>query len=131
MQKKNIPRKNFMKGKLICNSRGKPSAHHSSTREAVFDHVYMHLVLSNYLTPTRLCNLNSCYMLHNYFCKMIKQINLNLVYNLFKYDLNYATQEEIPFKRSMQYLFLALVHKFHVPSMIRLLKGNHTAMCRN
>lgn len=31
----------------------------------------------------------------------------------------------------MQYLFLALMHRLHVPSMIRSLKGNHTAMHRN
>ena len=36
---------------------------------------------------------------------MINHIDLNLIYDLFEYDLNYAKQEEIPFKRSMQYLF--------------------------
>ena len=31
----------------------------------------------------------------------------------------------------MQCLFLALVHKLHMPSMIRSLKGNHTSMHRD
>lgn len=81
-----------MKGKLICNFRGKPSAHHSFTSEAVFDHVYLHLVLSDYLAPIDLKNLNACSMLYAHLCKMINKINLNLVYDLFEYDLNYAKQ---------------------------------------
>ena len=124
-------RKHPLKGELICKSRGKPSAHHSCTSEAVFDHVYLHLVLSDYLSTTELQNLNACNMLYEHLCKMMNHINLNLVYDLFDYDLDYMKQEEIPFKRSMQYLFLALVHKLHVPSMIRSLKGNHTAIHRD
>ena len=120
-----------MKGKPTCNSRGKLSTHYSFTSKAVFDHVYLHLVLSDYLLLTELHNLNSCNMLYKHLCKIINKLNFNLVYDLFEYDLNYATEEEIPFKRSMQCLFLALVHKLCVPSMIRLLKGNHTAMYRN
>jgi len=53
------------------------------------------------------------------------------VYDLFEYDRDYASQEEIPFKRSMQFLFLALIHKLQVPAVIRSLKGNYTALYRN
>ena len=51
-----------------------------------------------------------------------------LVYDLFEYDKDYASQEEIPFKRSMQFLFLALIHKLQMPAVIRSLKGNHAAL---
>ena len=70
-------------------------------------------------------------MFYEHLHKMINSINLNLVYNLFEYDLNYAKQEEIPFKRSMQYLLLVLICKLHVWNLIRSLKGKHTAMYRN
>ena len=53
------------------------------------------------------------------------------VYDLFEYDKDYASQEEIPFKRSMQFLFLALIHKLQMPAVIRSLKGNHTALHRD
>lgn len=96
---------NWMKGEIICNSRGKPSSHHSFTSEAAFECVYLHLVLSGYLSVADLKNLNSCNMLYEHLCKMINHIDLNLIYDLFKYDLNCAKQEEIPFKRSVQYLF--------------------------
>ena len=53
------------------------------------------------------------------------------IYDLFEYNSNYASQEEIPFKRFIQFLFLGLIHKLQMPAVIRSIKGNHTTLYRN
>ena len=58
--------------------------------------------------------------------KMIRKIKLEYIYNLFEYDIDYSTQEAIPVERKLQYLFLALIHKLHIPNIVRSLKGNQT-----
>ena len=63
-------------------------------------------------------------------CKMIKHMEPKYIYHLFEYDKNYASQEEIPFNRSLQFLFLALIHKLQMPAVIRFLKENYTALYR-
>ena len=88
-------------GKLIAQSRGKPSSQHSFTSEVVFEHIYLHLVLSDYLAREELVHLNSSHMLLEHMCKMIRHMKPKLVYDLFEYDKDYASQEDIPFKRSM------------------------------
>ena len=70
-------------------------------------------------------------MLFEHVCKMIRHVKPKHTCDLFEYDRDYASQEEILFKRSMQFLFLALVHKLKMPAVIRSLKGNHTALCRD
>ena len=62
---------------------------------------------------------------------MLSKINLTYIYDLFDYDINYSKQTVIPPKRKLQYLFLALMHRLHIPSMIRSLKGNQTAAFRD
>ena len=59
---------------------------------------------------------------------MIKSIKLDYIYNLFEYDLNYVSQVTIPL---LQYLLLVIIHKLHILSMIRLLRGNYTAVFRD
>ena len=53
------------------------------------------------------------------------------IYELFEHDKDYASQEAIPFKRKMQFLFLALMNRLQVPAVIRSLKGNHNALHRD
>ena len=57
-------------------------------------------------------------------------MNLNIVCKLFQYDPHYASQESIPTERRLQFLFLAIIHRLHVPSIIRSLTGNYTATYR-
>jgi hypothetical protein len=118
-------------GKLAAVKRGRPSKNHSFTSEATFDQVYIHLVISDYLDNSSLANLNACNMLFAHLCKMMSKLKLDYIYDLFDYDRNYAKQEQIPLYRNLQYLFLAIIHRMHVPSMIRSLKGNQTAEYRN
>ena len=122
---------NPVKGELIVQQRGRPSKHHSFTSEATFDQIYFHLIISDYLDTTSLQTLNKCHVLFAHLCKMLRKIKLDYVYDLFADDKDYATQTFIPLKRRLQYLFLAMLHRMHLPSMIRSLKGNHTAMYRD
>lgn len=70
-------------------------------------------------------------MLFEHMCKMIHYIDLSYVQKLMEYDLEYAQQVQIPQKRTLQFLFLALIHKLHLTNMIRSLNGNYTAKYRN
>ena len=62
---------------------------------------------------------------------MLHYMNLNVVCKLFQYDQNYASQESMPTERRLQFLFLARIHRLHVPSIIRSLTGNYTATYRD
>ena len=53
------------------------------------------------------------------------------IYDLFEYNRDYASQEEILFKISKRFPFLALIHKLQMPAVIRFLKGNYTALYRD
>ena len=48
----------LIKGKLIAKARGKPCADHSFTNEVVFEHTFLHLILSDYLDAEDLARLN-------------------------------------------------------------------------
>ena len=61
---------------------------------------------------------------------MIQYIKSKLIYKLFKHDLNYNLQESIPLERKLQYLFLVLIHKLQICTVIKFLNGNQTAIFR-
>ena len=58
---------------------------------------------------------------------MLHYMNLNIVYKLFQYNTNYASQEIISTERRLQFLFLTIIHQLHVLSNIHSLPGNYTA----
>ena len=120
-----------IKGKLTTSALGAPSQDHTFTDDSVFDHVYLHVILSDFLLPKELNALNSCHPSFHHFYHMLHHINLNVVYKLFQYDPTYASQESIPTERRIQFLFLAIIHRLHVPSIIRSLPGNYTASYRD
>ena len=62
---------------------------------------------------------------------MLYCMNLDVACKLFQYDPNYASQESMPTERRLQFLFLAIIHRLHVPSIIRSLTGNYTAAYRD
>jgi len=117
--------------KLIAVKRGWPLKDHSFTSKATFEQIYIHLLISDYLNKSLLANLNAYNMLFAHLYKMISKIKLDYIYDLFDYNRNYAQQEQIPLYRNLQYLFLAIIHRMHVLSMIRSLKGNHIAEYRD
>ena len=112
-------------------ARGKPSAYYSFTSEVVFEYIYLHLILLNYLDTEDLAILNYLNILFEHMCKMIKRMKPYCVYEIFEHDKNYVSQEEIPFKRKMQFPFLALINRLKIPAVIRSLRGNHNALHRN
>ena len=91
----------------------------------------MHLILSDFLGKEDLARLNSLNALFEHMCKMIKHMKPQHICELFEHDKNYASQEKIPFKRRMQFLFLALINKLQMPEVIRSLKVNYNALLKN
>ena len=55
----------------------------------------MHLVLNSFLDNKNFKVFNSCNMILKYFYKTIKEIKLDCICTLFKYDLDYNSQEVI------------------------------------
>ena len=130
-KEKHYATKHRIKGELVTQPYGRPSKNYSFCSDVTFELVYLHLVLSSFLSDSDLNSLNQCYPLFGHLCNIISKIKLSYIYDLFEYDLNYKEQSAIPPKRKLQYLFLALMHRLHIPSMIRSLKGNQTTAFRD
>ena len=120
-----------IKGKLTTSALGTPSQDHTFTDVSVFEHIYLHLILSDFLLPKEINALNSCNPSFHHFYHMLHYMNLNVVHKLFQCDPNHAPQEITPTERRLQFLFLAIIHRLHVPSIIRSLPGNYTATYRD
>jgi len=88
------------------------------------------LVISDYLDTEDLLKLNSLNILFVYMYRIIKYIKPQYIYELFEYNKDYASQKEMPFKRKMQFLFLALINRLQIPAVIRSLKENYTILHR-
>ena len=97
----------------------------------VFKHIYLYLILLDYLKAEDLRNLNLLNILFKHIFKLINYIKLQYIYELFEYNIKYTLKEKIPFKRKMQFLFLALINRLQMPAVIRSLKGNYTTLHRN
>ena len=130
-KEKTYATKHRIKGELVTQPRGRSSKNYSFYSDITFEQVFLHLVLSSYLTTTDLESLNQCHPLFAHLCTMLSKINLTYIYDLFEYDINYSKQIVIPSKRKLQYLFLALMHRLHIPTMTWSLKGNHTVAFRD
>ena len=62
---------------------------------------------------------------------MIRHIKLEHFCDLLEYDKSYAQQNSILLKRQFQHVFLALIYRLHMLSMVRYRKGNQTALFRD
>ena len=119
------------KGKLISIARGKPSLRHSFYNDPVFEHVFIHVILSDYIPPIDLKHLLDVHPLFCHLHKMMSIIDISQIYSLFTPNPHYASQTSIPPIRRIQFLFLAIIHKLDLPSVIRSLPGNYNALHRH
>ena len=87
--------------------------------------------MSDVLNASDTRALTCCHPLFAHLTKMMEKVNLSLVFDLFGDDPNCASQSAIPAQRRLQFLFLALIHKLHMPSLVRSLTGNYTASFRD
>ena len=62
------------KGKLTASALSSPSLNHMMTDDAVFEHMHLHLVLSDFLYPHEIENLNTCNILFNHFHAILHQM---------------------------------------------------------
>jgi hypothetical protein len=56
-----------IKGKLTTSALGAPSQDHTFTDDSVFKHIYLHLILSDFLLPNEIKALNTCHACLNHF----------------------------------------------------------------
>ena len=72
-----------IKSKLTTSALGTPSQDHTFTDDSVFEHIYLHLILSDFLLPKEINALNSCNRSFHHFYHMLHHMNLNIVCKLF------------------------------------------------
>ena len=87
--------------------------------------MHVHLIMSDFLDALSLAQLSKYYTIFKYFCKIISKIKFDCICNLFKHDELHAIQECILVKCRLQCLFLVIIDRLHIPSMIKSLKGNN------
>ena len=77
-------------GKLITVKCGWLSNNHFFVNEATFEQMCIYLVIFDYLDKLSLNNLSTCNILFVHLCKMMRKMKLEHIYDLFKYNHNYA-----------------------------------------
>ena len=118
-------------GNLILSALGSPSLDHILTCDAVFEHTYLCLILSNYLSIMDVENLNKTSKALPHFHRILLRAEPNIVCNLFQYDPACAHQLSMPIECRLKFLFLVVMRTLYVPSIVNSLIGNCTASCRD
>ena len=62
---------------------------------------------------------------------MLSHAEPKTVFKLFQDDPYYASKTSIPIESRLQFLFLEVAHRLHVPSITSSLVGNCTSSCRH
>jgi len=105
---------------------GKPSIHHSFTREADFNNILLPLFKSQYLDSS---SLSSLLLVDPSYEQLFLAYRHSLTVDfspLRSYNTSYANQSSIPTSRVELFLALAIHYDLHIPSIIRYLGGNYT-----
>ena len=101
------------------------------TDDAVFEHMNLYFIISYFLSPLEIEHLKACNILFHRFHTILHHTQPEIVYKLFQCDKDYASQQSIPKERRLQFIFLSLVYRMCMPSMMWSLTGNYTASCRD
>ena len=104
---------------------------HIITDQASFEYTCLYLILSYFLKIKCVQIINTCRALFYHFNSILLYMKPRITHNLFQHDPGYVSQPTMPMERSMQFLFLTLIHRLHVPSIIRSLIKNCTALHRD
>ena len=80
------------KRKLTTSALGTPFLKDIMTDDAAFEHIHLHLILSNFLSPLKIEHLNACNVLFRHFHTMLHCMQPEIVYKLFQCDVDYASQ---------------------------------------
>ena len=76
---KNYP----IRGKLTTLVLRTPSKKHNFTDDSVFEHIYLHLMLSDFLLPKELNSLKACHAFFDHFHSILHHMNLDIMHKLF------------------------------------------------
>ena len=93
-------KKFYSKGKLTASAPGSLSLSHIMTDDAVFEHVCLHLVLSEFLSPHEIENLNAYNVLFHHFHTMLHFKQLDIICKLFQCPQRTQTKVSIHFHHS-------------------------------
>ena len=110
---------------------GSPSLDEIVEDETVVEHVNLQSILSDFLAPKEVQNLNSRKKMFNRFHATLISMALEITCDLIQNYRDHESQASIIMKHRTQILLLALIHPMDVPSIIWLLEVNHIASCRH
>ena len=91
-----------------------PSIDHVTLDKAVFERIFLYLILSDYLPITEVEHLHKCSESFDHFHIMILRMEPDLIYEFFQNDPDYAPQATIPIERRSKFLLLSAIHQFFV-----------------
>jgi len=111
---------------LIKHPFGRPSSKHSFTSEATIDHILIHVFKSDFLPDTDLRNLRNVHPLYHHLHTSLHRLRFLDFRPLSRINKTYASQENIPSSRSIQFLSALLHYDFNVPAIIRYCGNNYT-----
>ena len=104
---------------------GRPSKYLVFYGEVRFDHTIIHLLYSGFLPPQDVKSLSDVHPLYRHLINTRLTCKDKDLSPLFTLDPNYATQANIPFSRIILLRNLALMHRLHIPSVIRHLGNDY------
>ena len=105
---------------------GKPNKNLNFTVEKAFDHILCPLFKSGFLDFDSVQNISKVHILYeHYYISMYRCTRIDFS-DLWKKDVNWNNQTEIPFIKRMQLLSCAFYVDFNIPFMLRYLGGQYT-----
>ena len=112
--------------KLMLHKFGRPSPNHSFTSDVVFDHIFIFIIKSQFLSTSDVIPLLGAHPLYTHL------YNTNTILQNFdfsplsEYNTNFQLQTSISSTRTRQFMAAILHYNFHVGSVIRYCGKNYT-----
>ena len=119
----------LVKGKFTLSALGALSLDHILTGYVVLERTHIYSIVSDYLSATDMENLNKSRKAFTHFHRMIFREKYNIVFKLFQYDPHCMSQTYVHIESRLQFIFITVMHRLHVLSIMRYLDENCTASC--
>ena len=109
----------------------KPSPNYSFTSEACFEHTFIHILKSDFLSPLDLRILLHYHPLFKYLSRMLAWSKTMDFSSLKNPIANFSDQKYIATSRVKKFLVAALHYDLDLPTVVRSLGGNYTGEYRD
>ena len=112
--------------KLMLHKFGRPSPNHSFTSDVVFDHIFIFIIKSQFISTKDVTPLLRAHPLYQHLYTINTTLQNFDFRPLSKYNTNFQSQTSISSTRTRQFMAAILHYNFHVGSVIRYCGNNYT-----